>query len=52
MKKGAKDYDGNTLKDFVYSRDHVVKEIKGDRAVITYKGAIVAAVKISDLSPV
>lgn len=50
LKQGAKTYDGKSLASFVYSRDHVVKEIKGDRVVITYGGVVVAAVKLSDLT--
>ena len=50
VKNGAKTYTGNTLASFVYKRNHQVKEIKGDRAVITYKGTVVAAVKVSDLT--
>ena len=49
VKSGAKTYTGGGLADFVYSRIHVVTEIKGDRAVITYNGSIVAAIKVSDL---
>lgn len=52
VKNGAKTYTGGNLASFVYKRDHQVKEIKGDRAVITYKGTVVAAVKVSDLTPV
>jgi hypothetical protein len=50
LNKGAKAYDGKSLASFVYNRDHVVKEISGDRAVITYGGVVVAAVKLSDLT--
>lgn len=50
LKQGAKTYDGKSLASFVYNRDHVVKEINGDRAVITYGGVVVAAVKLSDLT--
>ena len=49
IKAGAKDYNGNGLASFVYNRTYVVKELKGDRAVITFNGAIVAAMKVSDL---
>lgn len=49
VKNGAKTYTGGDLASFVYNRDHIVKEIKGDRAVITFNGVIVAAVKKSDL---
>ena len=50
LKQGAKTYDGKSLASFVHNRDHVVKEISGDRAVITYGGVVVAAVKLSDLT--
>ena len=50
LKSGAKTYTGGSLADFVYKRNHKVKEIKGDRAVITYEGVVVAAVKLSDLT--
>ena len=49
LKQGAKTYDGIKLASFVYNRTHDVKEIKGDRVVITYGGVVVAAVKLSDL---
>lgn len=49
LKKGARDYDGRALAAFVYERDHVVKKIEGNRAVITYGGVTVAAVKVVDL---
>lgn len=49
IKSGAKDYNGGSLASFVYAREYKVKEITGDRVVITYNGAIVAAMKISDL---
>lgn len=49
VKSGAKTYNGGKLASFVFGRDHVVKEIKDDRAVITYAGAIVAAVNVKDL---
>lgn len=50
VKSGAKTYTGGSLASFVYKRDHIVKEISGDRAVITYGGVVIAAVKISDLT--
>ena len=49
LKTGAKTYDGKPLASFVYQRNHKVKEIKGDRVVITYLGIVIAAVKLSDL---
>lgn len=50
VKKGAKTYEGKTLASFVYERNHKVKEISGDRVVITYNGTVIAAVKKSDLT--
>ena len=49
VKEGAPNYTGVSLKSFVYKRDHVVKSISGDRAVITYGGVVVAAVHVSNL---
>lgn len=49
LKDGAKTYDGKSLASFVHKRNHKVKEIKGDRVVITYLGIVIAAVKLSDL---
>lgn len=49
LKKGALAYNGQALASFVYNRDHIVSQISGDRAVITYGGVVVAAVKVSDL---
>lgn len=50
MKSGAKTYTGGNLASFVYKRDHIVKQINGDRVVITYNGVVIAAVKMSDLT--
>lgn len=50
VKRNSKTYDGRRLANFVYRRVHQVKEIKGDRVVITYRGATTAAVKLSDLT--
>lgn len=50
VNQGAKTYDGKSLASFVYTRNHQVKEISGDRVVITYGGTVVAAVKMSDLT--
>jgi hypothetical protein len=49
VKKGAKSYDGASLATFIYSRVHDVKQISGDRVVITYNGIVVAAVRRDDL---
>ena len=50
LKAGAKTYTGGSLASFVYKRTHIVKELKNDRAVITYNGIVVAAVNVKDLS--
>ena len=50
VKSGAKTYTGGSLASFVYSRDHIVKELSGKRAVITYGGVVVAAVNVDDLT--
>lgn len=49
VKKGAKDYNGGKLYDFVYERNHKVKEIKGNRVVITFNGVVVAAIHKDNL---
>lgn len=49
LKAGAKTYTDGGLASYVYSRDHVVSQITGDRAVITYGGTVVAAVRLADL---
>ena len=50
VKQGAKTYTGGGLASFVYTRDHIVSEVSGDRCVITYNGVVVAAVRKSDLT--
>lgn len=50
LKQGAKTYTGGGLASFVYNRDHIVKEVSGKRAVITYGGVVVAAVNVDDLT--
>lgn len=52
VNSGAKTYEGKKLLSFVYGRKHKVKEIRGDRAVITFAGIIVAAVNVKDLTKV
>ena len=49
VKKGAKTYEGTSLANFVYNRDHEVKSISGDRVVITYNNIVIAAVRKDDL---
>jgi N-acetylmuramoyl-L-alanine amidase len=50
LKAGAKTYTGGNLASYVYKRKHIVKELKNDRAVITYNGTVVAAVNVKDLT--
>lgn len=50
VKKDARTYTGGKLASFVYTRKHTVKQISGDRVVITYGGTVVAAVKMADLT--
>lgn len=52
LRKGAKDCNGGSLASFVYTHPHIVSELNGDRAVITFGRVIVAAVITSDLTPV
>lgn len=49
IRNGAPAYNGVALAPFVYGRVNVVSQLAGDRAVVTYGGVIVAAVKVSDL---
>ena len=49
VKKGAKDYNGKSLADFIYNRNHKVSELKGNRAVISFNGIVVAAVHKDNL---
>ena len=50
VNRGARTYTGVKLASFVYSRNHIVSELRGDRAVITYGGVVVAAVNVNDLT--
>lgn len=50
LRRGATDYNGGKLAAFVYDRPHIVSEIKGDCAVITFGGVVVAAVNVNDLT--
>ena len=47
---GARTYTNQRLAAFIYYRNHDVKEIKGDRVVISYNGTVIAAVRASDLT--
>ena len=49
VKSGAKTYTGGGLASYVYTRVHQVKELKGDRAVITYCGTTVCAIHKDNL---
>lgn len=50
LNAGATNYTGKSLASFVYQRKHDVLEISGNRVVIGYKGTVVAAVHIKDLT--
>ena len=50
IKQGAKTYTGGNLASFVYTRKYKVKELIGNRAVVTYLGITVAAVNVKDLT--
>ena len=50
VKSGSKTYDGKALASFVYSRKHKVKELNGNRAVITYLGVTVCAIDVKNLT--
>ncbi len=49
VKQGAKTYDGKSLASFVYGRKHKVKQLNGNRAVITYLGITVCAINVKNL---
>lgn len=50
VNKGAKTYEGGGLADFVYNRNHTVKEINGDRVVIAYGNTVVCAIHKDNLT--
>ncbi len=49
IKKGANDYYGNSLANFVYDRKYLALEVVRDRVVVSYDGIVVAAVNKKDL---
>lgn len=49
LKPDAPTYTGGSLYAFVYKRTYKLKEVVGDRAVITYGGVTVAAMNVKDL---
>lgn len=52
LRAGATDYYGTRLASFVFTRNHLVKSVIGDKAIITYGGVTVAAVRTSDLTKI
>lgn len=50
IKAGAKTYTGGGLASYVYNRTYIVKELKNDRAVITYNGTVVCAIHKDNLT--
>lgn len=52
VKRDSRTYDNRKLASFVYRREHKIKEIKGDRVVITYNGVVVAAIHKDNLTKV
>lgn len=46
---GAKQYDGKAIKKGYETKEYVVKEIKGDRAVLTINGVVIYAVNTNSL---
>lgn len=50
LRRGSKTFDGGKLAAFVYDRPHIVSELVGERAVITFDGKVVAAVNVNDLT--
>ena len=52
VKQGAKTYNGGGLASFVYNREHQVKQINGNRVVITYRGIVVCAIHKDSLTKV
>ena len=49
LKQGSLTYNGKALAPFVYDREHKISELKGDRAVISFNGVVVASVNKNDL---
>ena len=49
IKRGCRTYDNRKLASFVFRREHKIKEIKGDRVVVTYNNIVVAAIHKDNL---
>ena len=49
LKPGCTDYTGRALRAFLFARKYRVSELNRDRAVITYGGSVIAAVKVENL---
>lgn len=52
VNQGAKTYTGGSLAGFVYTRNHKVTSLSGNRAVISYNNVVVAAMNTADLTVV
>jgi hypothetical protein len=50
VNRGARNWAGRKLASFVYGRKHIVSQLEGDRAVITYNGVVVAAIHKGNLT--
>lgn len=50
LNSGAKTYTGGNIASWAMNRTYQVKQIKGDRVVLTYGGVVFAAVNIKDLT--
>lgn len=52
VNQGAKTYTGGSLASFVYTRNHRVDSVSGNRVVISYNGVVICAINIKDLTVV
>ena len=50
IKPNARTYTNGTLASYVYNWVLQVKELNGDRAVVTHEGAVIAAMNVNDLT--
>lgn len=49
LKEGAKQYNGNAIRQDYIDKEYTVKEIKGTRAVLTINNSVIYAVNINNL---
>ena len=49
LASGAKQYDGKAIASSYKTKEYVVKEIKGDRAVLTINNVVIYAVNVGNL---